>query len=198
MECSTPCGITEVGTAIGRDHDLGPCHAVLNALRHHRGRHRIDRHPLQKLVHLCSTPCGITEVGTFHVLGTRFKIWKCSTPCGITEVGTRPAPTSPRSPGRVLNALRHHRGRHKARRSSCPKTPGREESPLLKEKPRLGRAALLALTRWVARRHEASSSDDDHDLDAIAGRGAPAPRRSARPPRAAPAGERSRSGGPRP
>ena len=57
---------------------------------------------------------------------------------------------------------------------------------LLKEKPRLGRAALLALTRWVARRHEASSSDDDHDLDAIAGRGAPAPRRSARPTRAAP------------
>src|SRR3954463_11754116 len=83
--------------------------------------------------------------------------------------------------------------------SPAPNTPpGKSVEGLpLAERPRLGRAALLALTRWVARRHEASSSDDDHDLGAIAGRSAPAPRRSARPTRAASAGESSRSGGPR-
>ena len=84
--CSTPCGITEVGTRPLAA--IRPCVKVLNALRHHRGWHEpvnvsalrdidsaqrlaasqrsapvaaVDRLPIKLM---CSTPCGITEVGT--------------------------------------------------------------------------------------------------------------------------------------
>ena len=60
--CSTPCGITEVGTSWRSSH---------------RGR-----------TGLCSTPCGITEVGTARQAGASGPHELCSTPCGITEVGT--------------------------------------------------------------------------------------------------------------
>ena len=83
---------------------------VLNALRHHRGRHT-TLVPMTKKRTLCSTPCGIKEVGTSggqnarelpavlnalrhhrgrHVQGDRIRPpgEVCSTPCGITEVGT--------------------------------------------------------------------------------------------------------------
>ncbi len=62
---------------------------MLNAFRHHRGRHLGGENGLQ--------------VGQ-----------ECSTPFGITEVGT-PRPASGRASslgGVVLNAFRHHRGRH--------------------------------------------------------------------------------------
>ncbi len=89
VECSTPFGITEVGTK-----NFQPT---------------IRRRPL------CSTPFGITEVGTRAGLAAPALLLKrCSTPFGITEVGTersiRAAATSLLSP--VLNAFRHHRGRH--------------------------------------------------------------------------------------
>ncbi len=61
--CSTPCGITEVGTPI-----IFTGHSV----------------PA-----MCSTPCGITEVGTRPASVARTSSSVCSTPCGITEVGTR-------------------------------------------------------------------------------------------------------------
>ena len=67
--CSTPCGITEVGTDQGRV-------AV----------------PLVE----CSTPCGITEVGTASVSrASGVDPDGCSTPCGITEGGTRGSPRAP-------------------------------------------------------------------------------------------------------
>ena len=111
--CSTPCGITEVGTFSVRIAGMAVVQSVLNALRHHRGRH--DRSPAcsrrrpccaqrlaasQRSARLsprwsltallgCSTPCGITEVGTGHGLTPRaVHSAMCSTPCGITEVGT--------------------------------------------------------------------------------------------------------------
>ena len=131
---------------------------MLNAFRHHRGRHEQDRREQGRGVK-CSTPFGITEVGTRlfgreviadHPCSTPFGITEvgtsseasamggdcwCSTPFGITEVGTgsryrqgsavqcaqrlsasqRSAPRNSaplaHSPS-VLNAFRHHRGRH--------------------------------------------------------------------------------------
>ena len=59
--CSTPCGITEVGTR--RVDAALPAWSVLNALRHHRGRHTLASRRSIGLA-ACSTPCGITEVGT--------------------------------------------------------------------------------------------------------------------------------------
>ncbi len=60
---------------------------VLNALRHHRGRHNANE-AMRMLEDECSTPCGITEVGTSRSpLYVSQPTW-CSTPCGITEVGT--------------------------------------------------------------------------------------------------------------
>ena len=59
--CSTPFGITEVGT---NDAPRGErTHQVLNAFRHHRGRH-ISSSIRGKPPRVCSTPFGITEVGT--------------------------------------------------------------------------------------------------------------------------------------
>ena len=121
--CSTPFGITEVGTP--------RCIGNLPALR------------------MCSTPFGITEVGTSRSMWRRTSHTWCSTPFGITEVGTRGevsrnAPVncaqrlsaSQRSardhavrdarPRGVLNAFRHHRGRH-----MCPSSNRSRQSPVL-------------------------------------------------------------------
>ena len=111
IECSTPFGITEVGTYwnyfdAAREsvlnafrHHRGRHTAekvgdflrekVLNAFRHHRGRHATTRRGLA-FSPLCSTPFGITEVGTVSFLGPLAYLI-------------------------VLNAFRHHRGRHSCR-----------------------------------------------------------------------------------
>ncbi len=114
-----------------------PPQHVLNALRHHRGRHGGNPNGSSDAMSVCSTPCGITEVGTAPgrpdqssefasaqrlAASQRSALCSagfgpitltCSTPCGITEVGTSWMPWSRLvAPGRVLNALRHHRGRH--------------------------------------------------------------------------------------
>ena len=60
---------------------------VLNAFRHHRGRH-VRLSIMSERLRMCSTPFGITEVGT-----------------GVGLDLGRPATD-------VLNAFRHHRGRH--------------------------------------------------------------------------------------
>ena len=154
--CSTPFGITEVGTlwppprapltasaqrlsasqrsALNRHRRRVSRKSVLNAFRHHRGRHCIRRRNLathnpvlnafrhHRGRHLqgvatatgkpmCSTPFGITEVGTRPGQLLRPAHPACSTPFGITEVGTRRTGRHGRT-GRVLNAFRHHRGRH--------------------------------------------------------------------------------------
>ena len=132
--CSTPFGITEVGTRDGRSKDLNG--AVLNAFRHHRGRHAFafTRHPMQvsgaqrlsasqrsARVKAQSEPAPRLVLNAFrHHRGRHFPIiedtgfmFKCSTPFGITEVGTRRGTRdAPRQP--VLNAFRHHRGRHES------------------------------------------------------------------------------------
>ena len=107
-KCSTPFGITEVGTAApAAPAVVSP---VLNAFRHHRGRHILAVICLGVCI-LCSTPFGITEVGT-RVGSEPVGVGSvCSTPFGITEVGTRRGRPIPRR-ARVLNAFRHHRGRH--------------------------------------------------------------------------------------
>src|SRR5512135_43031 len=63
--CSTPFGITEVGT---------PAASSSFQARW-----------------TCSTPFGIIEVGTGGAAGRRAGVDQCSTPFGITEVGTAPA-----------------------------------------------------------------------------------------------------------
>ena len=114
--CSTPCGITEVGTgrdpktpspfrraqrlaASQRSARRAPGftwgdHGVLNALRHHRGRHGFGGRGFASKFE-CSTPCGITEVGTPLSTPNLKHRLRCSTPCGITEVGTRRCANTP-------------------------------------------------------------------------------------------------------
>ena len=83
VECSTPFGITEVGTIVMRFTHL--------------------MYPLK-----CSTPFGITEVGTRQIRQPLTDWEKCSTPFGITEVGTRSTIAGIAVFAGVLNAFRHH------------------------------------------------------------------------------------------
>ena len=131
-------------SALGARFQGTPRLTVLNAFRHHRGRHAITRSATLALGE-CSTPFGITEVGTcvHHPIGADNR--RCSTPFGITEVGTLVASASPSPPAgaqrlsasqrsaparnrsgywrfQVLNAFRHHRGRHSERRTPVRKT----------------------------------------------------------------------------
>ncbi len=137
--CSTPCGITEVGTVLSQT-SCERKSRVLNALRHHRGRHpRI--HPATSLMRTRAQRLAASQRSAPDPRRDGVSRRVCSTPCGITEVGTRPqpgmanlgaacaqrlaasqrsAPSSrslPRWDGLVLNALRHHRGRHECLRS---------------------------------------------------------------------------------
>ena len=89
---------------------LGVAKHVLNAFRHHRGRHLLRSQTVAELI-LCSTPFGITEVGTPR-----------PDPSGRPppraqrlSASQRSAPTCASCsslPSQVLNAFRHHRGRH--------------------------------------------------------------------------------------
>ena len=127
--CSTPFGITDVGTSADfRQHS--DCTAVLNAFRHHCGRHTIGHWheigPRPK----CSTPFGITAVGTSH--GHRSCPAcrrRCSTPFGITAVGTLRQSDSTGPCGDVLNAFRHHCGRHTDRRHRLTQVIARCSTP---------------------------------------------------------------------
>ena len=106
--CSTPFGITEVGTRASRP----ACERVPSAQRLSASQ-RSAQAAVCRAGRLakCSTPFGITEVGTHKVAVVLITHCKCSTPFGITEVGTAPrGRVAARS--RVLNAFRHHRGRH--------------------------------------------------------------------------------------
>ena len=84
--CSTPFGITEGVTQRAWAIDQGSA-IVLNAFRHHGGRHSWERsdklHDLE-----CSTPFGITEGVTLSIV----------VPEALSSY--------------VLNAFRHHGGRH--------------------------------------------------------------------------------------
>ncbi len=132
--CSTPFGITEVGTKVLRGRGSGyrraqrlsasqrsalakvgvepMASAVLNAFRHHRGRHLTRTSATSQNYAKCSTPFGITEVGTDSA--------QVNFPRNSTVLNAfrhhrgRHRFCSPvrREPGRVLNAFRHHRGRH--------------------------------------------------------------------------------------
>ena len=86
--CSTPGGVTAVGTA-GHGRRGGGDELVLNAWRRHCGRHGSTSGPCSARPSRCSTPGGVTAVGTD---GER----------------TAGIPTT-----RVLNAWRRHCGRHR-------------------------------------------------------------------------------------
>src|SRR5262245_61233525 len=85
--CSTPFGITAVGTIRVREGVVDE-YRVLNAFRHHCCRH-LQYAPVWRAVNLCSTPFGITAVGTRVTPGNSWMDYECSTPFGITAVGTR-------------------------------------------------------------------------------------------------------------
>ena len=86
--CSTPFGITEVGTRRRPvDHDHG--HEVLNAFRHHRGGHPCRRR-LVLMRELCAQRLSASPKWALGVLaGMPLPLITCSTPFGITELGTR-------------------------------------------------------------------------------------------------------------
>ena len=110
--CSTPFGITEVGTAVHSVVELSRASAQRlsasqRSARWHRGpadagrpcgaqrlsaSQRSAQHATANGASsaTCSTPFGITEVGTLQVPASRCerRSTMCSTPFGITEVGT--------------------------------------------------------------------------------------------------------------
>ncbi len=86
---------------------------VLNALRHHRGRHKSETESRFRDGR-CSTPCGITEVGTSK--RCRFAAWRDVLNALRHHRGRHPTGVTAQADGQdVLNALRHHRGRHSTR-----------------------------------------------------------------------------------
>ncbi len=84
--CSTPFGITEVGTRV----DVSQLARWLSAQRLSASQR--------------SAPAGSSS--------TPLTVVECSTPFGITEVGTTTGRSASRRSSGVLNAFRHHRGRH--------------------------------------------------------------------------------------
>ena len=137
--CSTPFGITEVGTL-----------AASNDLR------RMAK---------CSTPFGITEVGTLQAALDQAAPGGCSTPFGITEVGT----TKKASHGhefRVLNAFRHHRGRHApCQETSC--SSAERSAQRLSASQRSARASSVTWVSLLGCAQRLSASQ----RSALAGRG---------------------------
>ena len=132
--CSTPCGITEVITALieaittlqgsaqrlaasrrsSRQAPQGDLRRdqVLNALRHHGGHHKSCGSGSLTLMVVLNA---LRHHGGHHRARSRSRGHSraaCSTPCGITEVITRPGRCDARHLDLVLNALRHHGGHH--------------------------------------------------------------------------------------
>ncbi len=107
--CSTPFGITEVGT-IGRVFSVEQNRIVLNAFRHHRGGH-ISAASSGLAPWLCSTPFGITEVGT-PVVERRAVLPLSAQRLSASQRWAQHLPTRKFRGTRVLNAFRHHRGGH--------------------------------------------------------------------------------------
>ncbi len=130
--CSTPFGITEVGTRSRgrwrrsqpvlnafRHHRGGHCAfgvqeewsvSVLNAFRHHRGGHN-SRLLRSISPRVCSTPFGITEVGT-ALMALAFFALTSAQRLSASQRWARPERRQRADLARVLNAFRHHRGGH--------------------------------------------------------------------------------------
>ena len=81
---------------------------VLNALRHHGGRHRARRYGPSAMPHVCSTPCGITEFGTHRDRTASPPARRVLNALRHHWVGTASSRRLIVSRGSVLNALRHH------------------------------------------------------------------------------------------
>ena len=118
-ECSTPFGITEGVTAARR-----PAGRSCRGAQRLSASQRASQPPvsLEFIPFRCSTPFGITEGVTGAANCARTSLSECSTPFGITEGVTRQAGRPERMQDRVLNAFRHHRGRH-------PRSESRIDSP---------------------------------------------------------------------
>ena len=116
--CSTPCGINEVVTRIGRQvHLVG--HSVLNALRHQRSCHAKPWRLRDIGSSQCSTPCGINEVVTCpsRIGGCRDR--RAQRLAASTKLSQRQRAGSVQKRG-VLNALRHQRSCHLTRAGPAP------------------------------------------------------------------------------
>ena len=104
--CSTPFGITEVGTGL-RSLVSSLRSLVLNAFRHHRIGHARFQDTVRTFApsaqRLSASQSGHT--GRQSIQATTDM---CSTPFGITEVGTACTPSSSFACHDVLNAFRHH------------------------------------------------------------------------------------------
>ena len=146
-ECSTPYGITEVGTARPRSSRMSMTSAqrLTASQRSALGTVRLDRRRSVE----CSTPYGITEVGTSPAPRVGSPGTRCSTPYGITEVGTRSEFASAHPASRVLNALRHHRGRHTGRTEYGPADSSCSTPYGITEVGTTGRGARTAADRDV-------------------------------------------------
>ena len=83
---------------------------MLNAFRHHRGRHAGSAGAVSDSG-MCSTPFGITEVGT-RLIRNRRRGRGCAQRLSASQRSAPSRLTLPRDKSHVLNAFRHHRGRH--------------------------------------------------------------------------------------
>ena len=111
---------------------------MLNALRHHRGRHRQWARTGRRNA-WCSTPCGITEVGTSVDEAVRSPV-RGAQRLAASQRSARSWRYAVHVEQRdVLNALRHHRGRHTI--GSLDRSSGRDGAQRLAASQRSARAA---------------------------------------------------------
>ena len=146
LGCSTPFGITEVGK-VAAPSETGQGQ-VLNAFRHHRGGHTWSIPPAarrtsaqrlsasqrwaRRLIaptrfsHQCSTPFGITEGRNARNAPPIRPFRPCAQRLSASQREASSIGAPLESPTeRVLNAFRHHRGRHLGmRRRMCARQHG--------------------------------------------------------------------------
>ena len=163
-ECSTPFGITEVGTARSRQLD-GTDDVVLNAFRHHRGRHAIGDGVTRARAAMVLN--ALRHHRGRHARGRRSATRPASSAQRLSA-SQRSAhvsvPASQRPWPRVLNALRHHRGRHQ--RKARPARAGRRGAQRLTASQRSARHASVgrpAVVRRGAQRLTASQRSAPSD-----------------------------------
>ena len=145
--CSTPFGITEGVTRPGRA-PLARRTLVLNAFRHHGGRHAESNGTDRPFI-LCSTPFGITEGVTSCSLTGRGVPEPCSTPFGITEGVTGGGGMRIVLALVVLNAFRHHGGRHASQSSVSARYVCAQRLSASRRASRSGRAVRATVAASV-------------------------------------------------
>ena len=108
LQCSTPFGIKGSARSVGGPPVGG---SVLNAFRHHRIGTTLAICASRQDAAVCSTPFGITEVGTLDRQPARTRVIGAQRLSASQRSAHRHGSRRRRAPA-VLNAFRHHRGRH--------------------------------------------------------------------------------------